>query len=102
MVLPDGRPVLGRGIFGGDAWPHHFGKAVDVDRLDRERGFDFRAHGLGPGLRAEYADATRGRCGVEAAGTEFAADDEHVARRHPYDDGAELMYALDLTCCRSA
>src|SRR3546814_3612043 len=89
MVLPDGRPVLGRGIFGGDAWPHHFGKAVDVDRLDRERGFDLRAHGLGPGLRAEDADAKRGRCGVDAASPEFVEQGEHVARRHHDDVGPE-------------
>jgi hypothetical protein len=59
VVFPDHRAVLALDAFAGHARPHHFGQAVDVDRVDAGALLDLAAHGIGPRLGAEDADLQR-------------------------------------------
>jgi hypothetical protein len=75
---------------------HHFGQAVDVDRVDAGRCFDLAAHGVGPGLGAEDADLQRRRRRVDPLTLEFLDDVQHVRRRDHDDRGLEVLDQLDL------
>ncbi len=96
MIFPDRRAILGVREFLGDAGPHDLRQSVDVAGVDVERGFDFRAHAVAPGLGAEDADAQRRRARVDALPLEFIENGEHVARRHHDDVGRKIADQLHL------
>ncbi len=56
MVFPDMEPLLRLLALDGDAWPHDFGQAVDVNGRKVKLPLDLLAHGIGPGFSAEDAD----------------------------------------------
>ena len=89
-------PVLRLHAFAGNAGPHELGEAVDVHRVQRETGFDLRAHGLGPGLGPENTDAKRRFGGIQALALEFVGDRQHVGGRNHDDAGREVVDQADL------
>src|SRR5439155_26001965 len=82
--------------FAGDARPHHFRQAVDIDRVDAGTRLDLGAHRIGPRLRAKDPDLKRTVGRIEALAREFLDDVEHVGRRHHDDARLEILDQLDL------
>ena len=96
VILPDGGAVLGLDAFLGHAGADDLGQAVDVHGVDAETRLDFLAHGIGPGLGAEDADAQRTGRGIDALALEFVGDVEAVGGRHHDDVGLEVADQLNL------
>jgi hypothetical protein len=96
MVFPDVRAVLGFDAFAGHAGPHHFGQAVDVDRVDAQALLDLAPHLVGPGLGAENADTQAAFLGLHALFDHFVGDGEHVGRRRHDHGRLEVLDQLHL------
>ena len=102
MILPDRQPILGIGIFLGDAWTDHFRKSVDIDRIEPHAALDFGAHAFGPRLGAEQRDAQRGFARIDALAIELVGDGKQIRRRHRDDVGLEIADQLHLALGETA
>nr|GFD61202.1 hypothetical protein [Tanacetum cinerariifolium] len=71
MVFPDHRAILALDALAGHARPHHFGQAVNVDRIDAGTRFDLPAHRIGPGFGAEDAHLQRRAGRIDSLALEF-------------------------------
>src|SRR5574343_1265516 len=96
MVFPDHRAVLGLDALAGNARPHHFGQAVDVDGVEAQLALDLAAHALAPRLGAEDADLQRNLVRLDAQALELLGDDQRVGRRDHDDFRLEVHDLLDL------
>jgi len=73
-----------------------FRQAVDVDRVEVHPLLDLGPHVVGPGLRAEDAQAQAGGARVQPLALEFVGDRQHVAGRDHDDVGPEVGHQLHL------
>src|SRR5574343_15188 len=96
MIFPNDRAVLGLDTFAGNARPHHFSQAVDVDGVDAELALDFATHALAPRLGTEDADLERNLFRLDVQALEFLGDDQRVGRRDHDDFRLEVHDLLDL------
>src|SRR5574343_1586704 len=96
MVFPDHRAILGLDAFAGDARPHHFGQAVDVDGVEAQLALDLAAHALAPRLGTEDADLQRNLFRLDAQALELLGDDQRVGRGDHDDFRLEVHDLLDL------
>src|SRR5262249_14887118 len=96
VVFPDHRAILALDALARHPRAHHFGQAVDVDRVDAGTRLDLLAHRAGPRLGAEDADLQRALGLVDPLAQHLLDDVEHVARGHHDDVGLEVADQLDL------
>src|SRR6516165_12434950 len=91
MILPAVQPGLRDVTFASNAWSQHFGKAVEIDRLDPEALLELAADGVAPGLCTEHADAQRRRAQIDPHAGGHFGDVERVGRRRAQHVGAEVL-----------
>src|SRR6185295_6674034 len=70
VVLPDMKTVLAFHALVGDAWPHHFRQAVNVDGMHVAGLLDLLTHAVGPRLGPEDADFERGAARIDTLPSE--------------------------------
>ena len=97
MIFPDVGPSLVSTHSLRDAGAHHFGQAVDVDRVMSKAILDLaRASRWSTARRRRCRSAARSRAGRGPARAELVEDGQHVARRDHDDVGLEIVDQLDL------
>ena len=97
VVFPDGQPVLRFNALVRHPRAHHFGQAIDVQRIQPTTRFDRIPHHLRPRLGTEDSHLQRSFRRVQILPFELVGDVEHVGGRAHDDGGLEVLDQLHLS-----